>query len=43
MAEAPVIPGHSAIAGAIHNACGARLTRMPFTADNVLETLYGKI
>ena len=43
MAEAPVIPGHSAIANAIHNACGARLTRMPFTADNVLETLYGKI
>jgi len=43
MAEAPVIPGHSAIANAIHNACGARLTRMPFTADNVLETLYGRI
>jgi len=43
MAEAPVIPGHSAIANAIHNACGVRLTRMPFTADNVLEAIHGKI
>jgi len=43
MAEAPVIPGHGAIANAIHNACGVRLTRMPFTADNVLEAIHGKI
>ncbi|MEM9801106.1 MAG: xanthine dehydrogenase family protein molybdopterin-binding subunit [Planctomycetota bacterium] len=43
MAEAPVIPGHSAIANAIYNACGVRLTRMPFTPANVLEALYGKV
>lgn len=43
MAEATVIPGHAAIANAIYNACGIRLTKMPFTADNVLEALYGKV
>jgi xanthine dehydrogenase YagR molybdenum-binding subunit len=43
MAEATIIPGHSAIANAIYNACGIRLTKMPFTADNVLEALYGKV
>ena len=43
MAEATVIPGLAAIANAIYNACGIRLTKMPFTADNVLEALYGKV
>ncbi|MEL6713141.1 MAG: molybdopterin cofactor-binding domain-containing protein, partial [Planctomycetota bacterium] len=43
MAEAPIIPGQSAIANAIYNACGARLTRMPFTPDNVLEAIHGKV
>ncbi len=43
MAEATIIPGHGAIANAIYNACGVRLTKMPFTADNVLEALYGKV
>ena len=43
MAEAPIIPGQSAIANAIFNACGVRLTRMPFTPDNVLDALYGKV
>ena len=43
MAEATVIPGQSAIANAIFNACGARITRMPFTAKNVLEAIHGKI
>ncbi|MEZ6013492.1 MAG: xanthine dehydrogenase family protein molybdopterin-binding subunit [Planctomycetota bacterium] len=43
MAEAAVIPGHSAIANAIFNACGVRLTEMPFTPDNVLNALHGKV
>lgn len=43
MAEATIIPGQSAIANAIYNACGARLTRMPFTPDNVLEAIHGKV
>lgn len=43
MAEAPIIPGQSAIANAIHNACGARMTRMPFTPDNVLTAIHGSV
>lgn len=43
MAEAPIIPGQSAIANAIYNACGARLTRMPFTPDNVLTAIHGEV
>jgi xanthine dehydrogenase YagR molybdenum-binding subunit len=43
MAEAPIIPGHAAIANAIFNACGARLTKMPFTPDNVLTAIHGKV
>lgn len=43
MAEATIIPGQSAIANAIFNACGVRLTRMPFTPDNVLEAIHGKV
>ena len=39
MAEAPVIPGHSALANAIFNACGARLRSVPFTPDRVLAAL----
>jgi len=39
MAEAAIIPGHSAIAGAIHNACGVRLREMPMTCDKVLNGL----
>lgn len=42
MAEAPIIPGQSCIANAIYNACGARVTRMPFTADHVLEAIHGE-
>ena len=42
MAEAPVIPGHSAIANAIFNACGARVRTMPFTPDRVLEALAAR-
>ena len=41
IAEATVIPGHSAIANAIYNACGARLRDMPFTNDKVLMALQG--
>jgi len=36
MAEATVIPGQSAIANAIHNACGVRLRELPLTPDKVL-------
>lgn len=39
MAEAPIIPGHAAIANAIFNACGARVRSMPFTPDRVLDAL----
>lgn len=39
MAEAAVIPGHSAIANAIRNACGVRVFDMPLTADKVLVGL----
>lgn len=37
--EPPAIPGHSAIANAIHNACGVRLYQMPMTPDRVLDAL----
>ncbi|MEC8495844.1 MAG: xanthine dehydrogenase family protein molybdopterin-binding subunit [Planctomycetota bacterium] len=43
MAEAPIIPGQSAIANAIYNACGVRMTRMPFTPDNVLTAIHGSV
>ncbi len=37
--EPPAIPGAGAIANAIHNACGARITSLPITPDKVLEAL----
>ena len=37
--EPPVIPGHSAIANAVHNACGARIRSLPVTPDKVLDEL----
>lgn len=37
--EPPIIPGHSAIANAIYNACGVRLREMPFTPDKILMGL----
>ena len=39
MAEPAVIAGHSAIANAVHNACGARVRQMPISADKVLMEL----
>ncbi|HUR27014.1 MAG TPA: molybdopterin cofactor-binding domain-containing protein, partial [Planctomycetota bacterium] len=39
MAEPAIIPGHSAIANAIFNACGVRLHSLPFTADKILDGL----
>jgi xanthine dehydrogenase YagR molybdenum-binding subunit len=39
MAEATVIPGHSAIANAVFNACGARVRDLPMTPDKVLAAL----
>ncbi|MBI5364018.1 MAG: xanthine dehydrogenase family protein molybdopterin-binding subunit [Planctomycetes bacterium] len=39
MAEPAVVPGHSAIANAVHNACGARVRDLPLTPDKVLAAL----
>ncbi len=41
MAEPAVVPGQSAIANAIMNACGARLREMPLTSDKLLMALRG--
>ncbi len=40
--EPPAIPGASAIANAVHNACGARVRELPLTPDKVLAAL-GKV
>lgn len=37
--EPPVVPGQSAVANAIYNACGVRLRSLPLTPDKVLEGL----
>mgnify|MGYP001289299148 CR=1 FL=1 len=42
MSEAAVIPGHAAIANAIRNACGVRLSSTPFTPDKILDALHGR-
>jgi xanthine dehydrogenase YagR molybdenum-binding subunit len=42
VAEATCIPGHSAIANAVFNACGARVRDLPLTPDKVLDAL-GKV
>ncbi|MHC5005040.1 MAG: xanthine dehydrogenase family protein molybdopterin-binding subunit [Planctomycetota bacterium] len=39
MAEATIIPGHGAIANAIHNACGVRIRNLPLTPDKILMGL----
>ena len=39
MSEAAIIPGHSAIANAVFNACGVRVREMPLTPDKVLMGL----
>lgn len=39
MAEPAIVPGHSAIANAVHNACGARVRDLPLTPDKVLAAL----
>jgi len=39
MAEGAIVPGHSAIANAVHNACGARVRSLPLTPDKVLAAL----
>ncbi|MCE9595071.1 MAG: xanthine dehydrogenase family protein molybdopterin-binding subunit [Planctomycetes bacterium] len=39
IAEATIVPGHAAIANAIHNACGVRLRTMPLTPDKLLMGL----
>ena len=38
-AESPIIPGHSAIANAVYNACGVRVTSLPITPDKILDGL----
>lgn len=40
--EPPAIPGVGAIANALHNACGARVTSLPLTPDKVLAALASK-
>lgn len=37
--EPPVIPGQSAVANAIFNACGVRLYDMPFSRDRIVNAL----
>jgi len=39
MSEAAIVPGHSAIANAVHNACGVRVRDLPLTSDKVLMAL----
>lgn len=39
VAEATIVPGHSAIANAVANACGARVRDLPLTPDKVLAAL----
>jgi xanthine dehydrogenase YagR molybdenum-binding subunit len=39
MAEPAIIPGASAIANAVYNACGVRITSLPITPDKVLDGL----
>ena len=40
--EPPAIPGPGAIANAVHNACGVRITSLPITPDKVLEALASR-
>ena len=42
MAEPAAIPGASAIANAVFNACGVRITSLPITPDKVLMALAKK-
>jgi len=42
MAEPAIIPGHGAIANAVYNACGVRVTSLPITPDKILEGLAKK-
>ena len=39
MAEAVAIPGASAIANAVYNACGVRVRTLPITPQRVLDGL----
>ena len=39
MAEPAAIPGASAIANAVYNACGIRVTSLPITPDKILDGL----
>jgi len=36
IAEAAIIPGHSAIANALHNACGVRIRELPLSPTRIL-------
>lgn len=39
IAEAAIIPGHSAIANALHNACGVRIRELPLSPARVLTEI----
>ena len=40
--EVPLVPPMAAIANAIHDAVGIRMTKLPMSPGNVLETIWGK-
>ena len=40
IAEPPIIPGAAAIANAIHDATGARMTQLPMTAERIWRALH---
>ena len=42
VAELPLVPPMAAIANAIHNAIGVRMTRLPMSPGRILEALQGK-
>ena len=40
--EVSLVPPMAAIANAIHDALGVRMSRLPMTPGNILEALWGK-
>ena len=40
--EVGIVPAMAAIANAIHNAVGVRMTKLPMSPGNILEALWGQ-
>jgi CO/xanthine dehydrogenase Mo-binding subunit len=40
--EVPIVPPMAAIANAIHNATGVRMTKLPMSPGNILDALWAK-